>query len=469
MNFIKDFIKTHGNKFLFSIAAALFLFFCYLILHRLGVHPYIDWDESIYGQVAKEMFLNKKFFDLSYFGSAWYEKPPLAFWLISAAYALGGVNEFAARLPSALASIGMVIISLRWLYELRKSFLVSIIAMSLYFIMFPFLTASYFVNLDSLVGFFAVFGLYAWWKAATPENKNSLKWFLIWGACIGLGVMTKNIVGLFILVPILIYTLAEKQFSILKQKEFWYGVALSLLIALPWHIYESVTVGKAFWENYLVYHVFDRFSTSLENNGAPWNYFLEIVFQRYVLAMVMFGGGLLLSAWVAVKEQSVRFLLISFVTLFIIFSSSITKLPSYITMTLPLLIMLAAVGLNKLIGYIPRKSLRGLVIIVLALSFLYTGYAFNSYKLTLGEMNEEYNSNKDVGEFLKDYKIGVPVYVNKDYKSLGIGYYAERKIMPTTDKNLIDGAKDKAFHRNDQEVFLGMDSNGHEYLLVKKY
>src|SRR5262249_59030673 len=37
-------------------------------------------------------------------GEPWFEKPPLMYWAVAASYATFGVNEFAARFPSAIAA-----------------------------------------------------------------------------------------------------------------------------------------------------------------------------------------------------------------------------------------------------------------------------------------------------------------------------------------------------------------------------
>ncbi len=77
--------------------------------------------------------------------------------------------------------------------------------------------------------------------------------------------------------------------------------------------------------------------------------------------------------------------------------------------------------------------------------------------------------NRKVGNFLKDYQTNLPLYVNKDYKGWGIGYYSGRIIIPTKDALLIDGAVEKVFHQKDKEVFVGKDSVGKGYLMIKIY
>lgn len=460
-------IVENQNKVYLVITAILFGLFVYLLFYRLGVHPFIDWDESIYGQVAKEAFQNNRWFDFTYFAKAWYEKPPLGMWLISASYAIAGINELSARIPSVLASVGIVIMSLRWVYEIRKSYLAVLLTMTAYFIMYPFLVNSYFVNLDTLIGFTTIIALYSWWKifiADGTSGKAKRNYFLLWGAAIGLGVMIKSIVGFFPLVPIAIYMLTHRQFAFLKTKQFWYGVVLAAIIILPWHIYQSLTAGQAFWDNYFLYHVWQRYSTNLETNGQPFNFFIHLIYFRYYEATAVFGGTTLLGIYLAWRNHSVRYLVIGALALLLVFSISITKLPSYTTMILPLIVMLAGIGLAQLLTWIPQVWLKIMVGTVFVIAIVFTGYQFNTYKLAVGEAASEYSDHRDIGLFLNNFAPELPVYINnKDYRNLGIGFYSGRAVTPNLDPAIFTGATKEVFHRRSEGVFLG---DG--YILIKQ-
>jgi 4-amino-4-deoxy-L-arabinose transferase-like glycosyltransferase len=235
--------------------------------------------------------------------------------------------------------------------------------------MFPLTVNSYTLNLDSIVGLFGLLSLYSWWKTSQLNKNQALPWFIIWGVAIGLGVMTKSIVGLFPLVPIAIFAVLNRDFKFLKNRHFWFGVLISLLISLPWHIYQSIRVGQSFWENYFFYHVIQRYSTSLETNGAPFLYYFKNVFVIYPLSSVVFGFGLIASFFSAIKDRDTRYILVGAVTLFLTFSSSITKGPAYIVMALPLIVILSGVAAEKLFKFIPKDWMKVFVVIVLLFSF----------------------------------------------------------------------------------------------------
>jgi 4-amino-4-deoxy-L-arabinose transferase-like glycosyltransferase len=472
---IKNNFKKHQNKLLILIIAVLFLFYTFLLFYHLGVHPFLDWDESIYAQVARESLRNHQWLNFTYFGEHWFEKPPLGLWIISAGYALGGINEWSARIPTALSALGIVALSLRWVFEMRKSFSAVFLTMACYFIMSPFYATAYGISIDMPGALFGFIALYAWWKARRVEQsaERVQVWFLVWGVAIGLGVMTKSIVGLFPLVPIAVYELMHRDLRFLGRREVWQGVLASLLIALPWHIYQSIIFGHAFWDNYLFYHVLRRFGTNLENNGAPFGYFFDILFMRHNLSLGIFGGGVIGGVILSWKDRHIRFILLSAAIIFLIFSSSITKGPAYITLVIPLLVMMTGIVFAAIFKYLPKSWMRIVAIAILVLSFGYNSYENNNYKIAKGESLNSYSEHKNVGLFLKDYRRDLPVYIDHvvwiDYKNLAIGFYADRSVTPNQEKEMINNATEKIFHQLGEEVFLGKTAQGQEYIMIKKY
>src|SRR3989338_7996174 len=85
----------------------------YIFFFQLGDIGLTDPDETFYGQTAKEM-LNRKEWSTPYlYDKPQFEKPILFYWLLKASFSIFGVNEFAARLPSAvLGLIGIIAIYL---------------------------------------------------------------------------------------------------------------------------------------------------------------------------------------------------------------------------------------------------------------------------------------------------------------------------------------------------------------------
>jgi len=71
----------------------------------LGSVHLFDWDEINFAESAREMLLSDNFTRVQIGFQAFWEKPPLFFWLQSAAMQVVGINEWGARLPNALFGI----------------------------------------------------------------------------------------------------------------------------------------------------------------------------------------------------------------------------------------------------------------------------------------------------------------------------------------------------------------------------
>src|ERR1700733_7782502 len=71
----------------------------------LGGSGRLTYHEAFVAQAAREMIANGSILVPTIDGQPWLEKPPLAFWLVAGTGKLaGGVSEFVARTPSAVAA-----------------------------------------------------------------------------------------------------------------------------------------------------------------------------------------------------------------------------------------------------------------------------------------------------------------------------------------------------------------------------
>jgi 4-amino-4-deoxy-L-arabinose transferase-like glycosyltransferase len=82
-----------------------------LLLPGVRTFPLFDQDEPTFAQIAREMRDTHAWIVPHINGqTAELEKPPLAYWLMSASFAVFGVNELGARAPSILATLGLLLL-----------------------------------------------------------------------------------------------------------------------------------------------------------------------------------------------------------------------------------------------------------------------------------------------------------------------------------------------------------------------
>jgi 4-amino-4-deoxy-L-arabinose transferase-like glycosyltransferase len=319
---------------------ALVLVSCYLFLFGLGSFALTDPDESFYAQTAREMTEKNDIITPYIFGKPQFEKPVMYYWLIMASYKVFGINEFAARFPSALFGILGVIgvyFLARLIFRSDMAGFLSAVVMST--------SAWYFILAracvtDMVLGVFILYCLYFFLRGMVSGGK---RFFLLASAMAALAVLTKGPIGLFLPgVVIMVYMFTGKRLRELPKIPVFWSVLLFLAISVPWYVIAFKLHGKAFTDEFLGLHNITRFTVPEHRIGAsPFFYFPIVVLgflpwtafafwsvynffrEKCETADTVPGYKLFLAAW--------------FLTVFVFFSASSTKLVTYIFPLFPVL------------------------------------------------------------------------------------------------------------------------------------
>ena len=129
------------------------------------------------------------------------------------------------------------------------------------------------------------------------------------------------------------------------------GIALAVLVALPWYVLELLVEGQPFWDSFFGYHNLQRYTAVVNNHAGPWWFYAPVM----VIASVPFTPLLLLGVGSQLKgcwwrrplkpDQSLpRFALAWLLFVVLFFSVSATKLPSYMLPALPAAALLIALA-----------------------------------------------------------------------------------------------------------------------------
>ena len=100
--------KLKNNSFILYISVILIAIFRLLLTATI---PLLDKTESRYAEIARIMQETNQWIVLQIdYGVPFWAKPPLSTWLSAGSFVVFGINEFAARFPSFLLSIILIII-----------------------------------------------------------------------------------------------------------------------------------------------------------------------------------------------------------------------------------------------------------------------------------------------------------------------------------------------------------------------
>ncbi len=369
----------------YLIISFLIIFSSVIIFQNLGKNALIDWDESIYAGVSREILETGNRLDLHWNKELWFEKPPLYFWLTAGAFKIFGVNEFAARFWSASAGVaGIILVYLfgRDMVDRKVGFISALALLSTVHWVFQARNGT----LDVITAAFILLTLYLFTKAR--RQKRFWPWV---GVALGLTFMTKSVValiplavmGIFAVVDIVVVWLGAFGRSSVGQgqalpcrqaglqlqgiiesikrtypfKSLLLAAAGFLITVLPWHVAEYIRHGEAFWNEYFMYHVLAR-TKGIEGHDHPFFWYHNVVKHLARHWYVVLIPGLALQTYLAIFKKQLRkravFLLLWFSLTFLIFSYSTSKIQWYIIPIYPAIALICGYLGAYIFSFFPK-------------------------------------------------------------------------------------------------------------------
>lgn len=304
-------------------------------------------DEGRYAEISREMvdtgdWLTPRLNDFKYF-----EKPALQYWATASAFSLFGINEWTARLWTALTGFAGVLLvyftGVRLFGRPAGLYAAAATASS-----FLYAFIGHFNTLDMGLTFFLTLALCAFLLAQTPDEaqpKQRRNWMLVAWAGAALAVLSKGLIGALLPAGALFVYLAwQRDWPVLKRLHVFAGLALFLLITAPWFIAVSLA-NPEFFRFFFIYEHFERFLTKAHGRYQPPWYFVPVLLAGMAPWTLTLFPALARAfkrdpARTAGEFQPNRFLLAWSGFIFLFFSVSGSKLPSYVLPIMPALALL---------------------------------------------------------------------------------------------------------------------------------
>jgi 4-amino-4-deoxy-L-arabinose transferase-like glycosyltransferase len=387
-------MSDHGWRNTFAVAAVAAVMF----LAALGSTRLWDEDEPKNAACGQEMLNRGDWIVPTFNGQLRTDKPILLYWCLLAVYNVLGVSEFTARLPSALAGVGTVVLTYhlgRMLFNRRSGFIAScLLACALNFAVLAraatpdsLLILCITASLASFVaGVAARRGGH--FSGALAGQSSNCKPIADVGlpalACVGmyvamgLAVLAKGPIG--VVMPLGIagsYLLfgdgavavpsdggwlrrwslffasciaPHNVIRMLRALRIWWGLPLAALVAVPWYVAVGVQTHGQWLRGFLGTHNVGRFLHPMENHhGLPLYYFVAVLIG-------FFPGSVFLpvALWSSandVRDNDGRRPSAAFVLCWIgcylgFFTLAATKLPNYVVPCYPALALATGAWLS---------------------------------------------------------------------------------------------------------------------------
>jgi 4-amino-4-deoxy-L-arabinose transferase-like glycosyltransferase len=233
------------------------------LLITLGLRPLLLPDEGRYADVARLM-LSGDVLVPRLDGLPFFHKPPLFYWLDSAAMQVFGVNEFAGRFGSAvgawLMGAALFFAMRRWHGERAAAIALGVLATTPFF----FIGGQY-ANHDMLVGGLITAAVLAF-ACAVEAPAVALRWVVAGWVLCGLAILAKGLIG-FVLPALVIgpWLLAQGRWRQMLRLLHPLGLLAFGVVALPWCIAMQLRY-PGFFDYFIVEQHFRRFAQSDFNN-----------------------------------------------------------------------------------------------------------------------------------------------------------------------------------------------------------
>jgi 4-amino-4-deoxy-L-arabinose transferase-like glycosyltransferase len=323
---------------------------CVIWFAGLGARSLISPDEGRYASIALEMARSGDWVTPRLNGLLYFEKPVMQYWIGALAFLGLGVSEFSARLWPALSgflTVLMVGYTAARLWGRESGIQALAIAASMTWV----IGNSHFLTLDAGLTFFLTVVLCAVLLAEGATSGSAAarrRWiWLAWAAMAG-AVLSKGLVGLLIPAAVLFLTcLWRRDASLIRGMHWLSGLLILFALAAPWFVVVSMR-NPSFAQFFFVHEHFTRYLTTVHQRKGAWWYYVPLLL-----------GGML--PWTSAlpwlsragatdpgrpANQERDLLVIWCAFLFLFFSASGSKLPSYILPMFPALALLAARALR---------------------------------------------------------------------------------------------------------------------------
>ena len=269
-------LQTHHlDRAVLGAQVAVILCLAYvLFVHNLGATSLWDPDEPRQAIEAREMVERSDYIHPYLNGKPYLEKPPLYPWLIViSAQIRGRLDEFAARIPSALAATLLLII----VFFLGRRFgdrSAGVLSVFILAANFQFLLNARESVMDMTFAMFIGLTIFLAYVAVMRDNRLLFVCAFVPSA---LAILSKGPAGLIIPAGILLLFL----FSQGKARRFVFpllaGCCLSAGLASVWF----VLAGKAYYDEFILHQNLARYMRGFDHIESLLYYFPKLLFNFF--------------------------------------------------------------------------------------------------------------------------------------------------------------------------------------------
>jgi len=237
----------------------------------------MDDVDAVQAQIARNMITSGDWVTARLDGIVYLEKAPLIYWMEAVSYKVFGVHDWAARIPVALATIALCLLTAvfgTWAFGKRAGLYAGLCVSTCVGL---FLFTRILIP-DVMLTLTVALAMWALLRALDEDEAHPRLWAFLLAVSLGVGLLLKSLVSvLFPVAAGLIYLLLTRQlFSARTWKRLhpFAGVLVVLVIAAPWHILATLRNPP--------YFAFTLHSGPGQYHGFLWFFFINEQLLRFL-------------------------------------------------------------------------------------------------------------------------------------------------------------------------------------------
>jgi 4-amino-4-deoxy-L-arabinose transferase-like glycosyltransferase len=319
-----------------------------LLLAPIRAGDLAGYDDARYALVAKHVVLSGHWFEIESNGGPALEHPPLFSWMQAALFIPFGLSDPAAKLPSALCGLGVILL-VAWLgRRLTGDAFTGVLAM------FVMATSIYFLKYaaramtDVPFTFFFLAAVCAWLL-----GEDDPRWLLSAGAFAALAQLTRALAGISIPLLFAVDMIANR-----RRPPLRYLMVAALIAFLPpaaWYAQWIYRYGEAFFVSHSLYmnqEVTGALSPAWRRYTGAFEYIWMIAKSYWPWLPAMIAGMVFA---IRGKDRKLRILVLWAAVVYVLCAITKSRVLRYMLPAYPAFAILSAVGL---IGMLPERFIR---------------------------------------------------------------------------------------------------------------
>lgn len=323
------------------------VFIVWLVFYLFGNNmlPVTDPVESNYALTAKEMVLSGDWLSPQIYGTYWYDKPIMIYWLIALGFKIFGIADWVVRLPSAIFGALSVATMYQSMRTMSGKWALGLIGAGVLGTSLMFWTVAHGVITDMVLLYTTIMVMIYSYKGMVEQKPHAMIVAYIFTA---LGVLTKGPVALVLPgMILLVFAGINRSWSMVKAIFDWRGILAFCVVCLPWYVYMYSVHGQDFINGFLGLHNVTRATQSEHPEDNVWWYYIAI----FLGASLPWTGAVIYGMIDGFKQRHTAFIynMTWGVGVVLFYTLMATKYPLYTFVSLVPFSAIGAMGVMKII------------------------------------------------------------------------------------------------------------------------